>query len=99
MIDDAKIKAANARLKQMMKPEEVEEAIQQHILTYLESTDGTLEQSLAEGIENLKGQCEDANDILTLTCQAIIQAVSSVLAQNTYDLVTLIETRVSRKNP
>ena len=96
MIEDAKIKAASARLKQMMKTEEVEEAIQQHILTYLESTDGTLEQSLAEGIDNLKGQYEDPNDTFTLTYQAIIEAVSTVLAQNTRDLVTLIETRASR---
>jgi hypothetical protein len=99
MIDDAKIKAANARLKQMMKTEDIEEAIQQHVLTYLESTDGTLEQSLSEGIENLKGQCEDPNDTFTLTYQAIIQAVSTVLAQNTRDLVTLIATRAAKNQP
>ena len=90
------INAARTRFANMMHPQHVEEALHKHISVYLESTNMDTLDYLSTAIESIR-DTENLNDSLALVCQAMIRAVSNVLAQNTRDLATLLNQQAAKK--
>jgi len=98
MIQDAKVIAAN-RLKKRTQPQYVEAAIVKHMSDYFDAVGTNPKEPLSAVMRNLQAKHKDDTDFdfHLMVYQAIIEAVSIVLAQNTLDLETLRGERVSKK--
>jgi len=90
MIRDAKVIAAN-RLKKRMQPKYVEAAIVRHMSDYFHVVGTEPKEPLFSIIQDLQEKHKDDTDFdfYLMIYQAIIEAVSIVLAQNNRDIETL----------
>jgi hypothetical protein len=86
-MQDRKIVIAQNRLIKMTNSKTVEMRIHEHIADYLELKESRLESSLDELVQNSP----------ETAYEAIVKAVSSILAQNTHDLLTLLDRSSSKK--
>lgn len=98
MIQDAKVIAAN-RIKKRTQPKYVEAAIVKHMSDYFDAEGIDPREPLSGVMRDLQAKHKDATDFdfHLMVYQAIIEAVSIVLAQNNLDFETLRGQRPSKK--
>ena len=90
MVKDAKVIAEN-RLKKRMQPKYVEAAIVRHMSDYFDVTGTKPKEPLYGIMQDLQEKHKDDTDFdfYLMVYQAIIEAVSIVLAQNNRDIETI----------
>ena len=97
MIQDARVIAAN-RLKKRMQPRQVEQAIVRHMADYFHVVGIQPKEPLSSLMQELLAEHRDDTefDFHVMVYQAIVEAVSIVIAQNNRDIETLRSERPSK---
>ncbi len=97
MIQDAKVIAAN-RLKKRMQPKQVEQAIVRYMSDYFHVVGIKPKEPLSSLMQGLLEEHRDDTefDFHVMVYQAIVEAVSIVIAQNNRDIETVRGPRLSK---